>query len=69
MCSFNYFAPKILTYIYINKYSFYFKNSWEFGLPVVIKHFSEPESHALTQTAMHPSGKYFAGQASNNCVI
>lgn len=34
---------------------------WEFGIPVVVKHLSEPDMHAITQTAMHPSYNYFAG--------
>ena len=42
---------------------------WEFGIPVVIKHISEPEMHSVTSTAMHPSGKYFAGQSADNKVF
>jgi pre-mRNA-processing factor 17 len=41
---------------------------WEFGIPVVVKHISEPEMHAVTSTAMHPTNKYFAGQSSDNKV-
>lgn len=39
---------------------------WEFGIPVVTKHVSEPEMHTITATAMHPQGEFFAGQSSNN---
>jgi len=42
---------------------------WEFGIPVVVKHISEPEMHSITATAMHPSGKYFAGQSSDNKIV
>jgi pre-mRNA-processing factor 17 len=41
---------------------------WEFGIPVVVKHMSEPDMHAITQTAMHPSYNYFAGQSSDNYI-
>jgi len=34
---------------------------WEFGIPVVIKHISEPDMHAIPAATMHPSQKYFAG--------
>lgn len=39
---------------------------WEFGIPVVVKHVSDPEQLAISQTALHPNGKYFVGQASDN---
>lgn len=29
---------------------------WEFNIPVVTKHVSEPEMHTITSTAVHPSG-------------
>lgn len=29
---------------------------WEYGVPVVTRHVSEPEMHTITSTAMHPSG-------------
>ena len=34
---------------------------WEFGIPVVAKHISEPDMHAVPAAAMHPNMKYFAG--------
>jgi pre-mRNA-processing factor 17 len=42
---------------------------WEFGIPVVVKHVSDPEQLAISQTALHPNGKYFVGQASDNKVF
>lgn len=29
---------------------------WEYGVPVITKHISEPDLHAITATAVHPSG-------------
>jgi len=37
--------------------------TWEFGIPVVVKHISEPDMQAIMASAMHPSHKYFAGSA------
>lgn len=42
---------------------------WEFGIPVVYKHVSEPEMHAVTSAVMHPNGEYYAGQSSDNQVV
>jgi pre-mRNA-processing factor 17 len=39
---------------------------WEFGLPVVIKHISEPSMHSIPATVVHPNGKYFLGQSLDN---
>ena len=33
-----------------------------------MKHISEPEMHAVMATAIHPSHKFWAGQAMNNKV-
>jgi pre-mRNA-processing factor 17 len=41
---------------------------WEFGLPVVVKHISEPSMHSIPATALHPNGKYFVGQSLDNKV-
>lgn len=42
---------------------------WEFGIPIVVKHISDPEMHAVTATDVHPNDKYFIGQASDNRVM
>ena len=42
---------------------------WEFGLPVVVKHISEPTMHSIPATVLHPNGKYFCGQSLDNKVI
>ena len=42
---------------------------WEFGIPIVVKHISDPEMHAVTATDIHPDGKYFIGQASDNRIM
>lgn len=41
---------------------------WEYGLPVVVKHISEPSMHSIPATALHPNGKYFVGQSLDNKV-
>ena len=42
---------------------------WEFGIPIVVKHISDPEMHAITATDVHPNDKYFVGQASDNRIM
>lgn len=42
---------------------------WEFGIPIVVKHISDPEMHAVTATDIHPNDKYFVGQASDNRIM
>lgn len=42
---------------------------WEYGIPVVVKHISEPDMHSITATDMGPSRKYFIGQSSDNKVF
>lgn len=42
---------------------------WEYGIPVVIKHISEPDMHAIPSSTMHPNRKYFAGQSMDNKIV
>lgn len=42
---------------------------WEFGIPIVVKHISEPDMHAIPAAVLHPNRKYFAGQSMDNKVI
>lgn len=42
---------------------------WEYGLPVVVKHISEPQMQSIPAVALHPNGKYFVGQSLDNKVI
>jgi pre-mRNA-processing factor 17 len=39
---------------------------WEMGIPVVMKHISEPDMHSMPAVAVHPDGKYWIGQSQNN---
>lgn len=42
---------------------------WEFGIPIVVKHISDPEMHAISATDRHPNDKYFLGQSSDNRIL
>ena len=42
---------------------------WEYGLPVVVKHISEPSMHSIPAVALHPSEKYFVGQSLDNKIV
>lgn len=42
---------------------------WEFGVPIVVKHISDPEMNAISATDIHPNDKYFLGQSSNNRIL
>jgi pre-mRNA-processing factor 17 len=42
---------------------------WEFGIPVVVKHISEPHMHAVPYTALHPSNRHFVGQSLDNKLV
>lgn len=39
---------------------------WDYGINVVIKYIAEPDLHSIPSIAMHPSGKYFVGNAQDN---
>ncbi len=39
---------------------------WDYGINIVIKHIAEPDLHSVPSIAMHPSGKYFVGNAQDN---
>ena len=41
---------------------------WEFGIPVVIKHVTEPDMHTIPIALLHPNGKYWVGQSMDNKV-
>ncbi|OXB51675.1 UNVERIFIED_CONTAM: hypothetical protein H355_003542 [Colinus virginianus] len=42
---------------------------WEFGIPVVIKHVSEPHMHSMPAAAKHPSERYVAFQSMDNQIV
>ena len=42
---------------------------WEYGLPVVVKHISEPSMYSIPAAVLHPNGKYFLGQSLDNKIV
>jgi len=42
---------------------------WEYGIPVVVKHISEPDLHSMPATAVSYNRKYFLGQSQDNQVL
>ena len=42
---------------------------WEYGLPVVVKHITDPTMHSIPAVTVHPSGKYFLGQSQDNQIL
>jgi len=42
---------------------------WEYGIPVVIKHISEPDLHSMPATAVSANNKYFLGQSQDNQIL
>ena len=42
---------------------------WEFGIPTVIKHVSDPTMHSIVSTSLHPNGQYLAGQSLDNKIL
>nr|PIM01949.1 G-protein beta WD-40 repeat containing protein [Toxoplasma gondii COUG] len=42
---------------------------WEYGIPVVIKHVSEPDMHSMPAAAKHPSEKFLCFQSMDNQIL
>ncbi|CAN8068157.1 unnamed protein product [Agarophyton chilense] len=41
---------------------------WEYGVPVVIKYISDPSSHSMPVTIVHPNQKWLACQSMDNTI-
>lgn len=42
---------------------------WEFGIPVVAKHISEPNMNSIPAATLHPNGQHWAGQSMDDKVL
>jgi pre-mRNA-processing factor 17 len=42
---------------------------WEYGIPVPIKHISEPHMHSIPYMALHPNEKWLLGQSMDNQIV
>lgn len=42
---------------------------WEYGIPVVVKHVSDPSIHSMPATSLSPSGKWLLAQSLDNQVL
>jgi pre-mRNA-processing factor 17 len=42
---------------------------WEFGIPVVVKHISEPAMNIITYMQLHPNERHFVGQSVDNRLV
>ena len=42
---------------------------WEWGIPVVFKHIMDPDMFPIMKAALHPNGKYFAGQSMSGKIM
>lgn len=42
---------------------------WEFGIPVVAKHISDPNMNSIPTAAVHPNGNHWAGQSLDDKIL